>query len=86
MRGKKGATAAWPALVKCDHIDRFIGVRSYFVFVSAGCTSQDPDLHQHRKMVKEKPMAEREVGKGTWVTDRIGRQHYVWPEEGQSPE
>ena len=54
--------------------------------VIAGCTSQDPDLHQHQKMVKEKPMAERKVGQGTWVTDRIGRRHYVWPEEEQSPE
>ena len=72
--------------MKTSQKNSYLAFCGLAVVAIAGCTSQDPDLHQHRKMVKEKPMAEREVGKGTWVTDRIGRQHYVWPEEGQSPE
>lgn len=49
----------------------------------AGCAGTDADLHQHRQIAKEKPMAEREIGKGTFVTDRLGRTHYVWPEDSQ---
>lgn len=49
--------------------------------IFAGCARADAHLHKDRKIVKEKPMAEREIGKGTWVTDRLGRPHYVWPED-----
>ena len=53
------------------------------ILLSACSGTGDPetDLHQHRKMVDEKPMAERETGAGTWIRDSLGRPHYVWPKE-----